>query len=88
MKKLSFPLIKNPFDDGDLQEGIKVIKSKQLTLSTKTMQIEKYFNRKFNVKNSTMLNSGSSANLLAFQTLINPYRKKRLKAGDKVLVPP
>ena len=76
MKKLSFPLIKNPFDNSDLQEGIKVIKSKQLTLSTKTMQIEKYFNRKLNVKNSTMLNSGSSANLLAFQTLINPYRKK------------
>ena len=87
MKKLSFPLIKNPFYDNDLQEGIKVIKSRQLTLSTKTTEIEKYFNKKFKVKNSTMLNSGSSANLLAFQTLINPYRKKRLKAGDEVLVP-
>ena len=82
MKKLSFPLIKNPFDDADLREGIKVIKSKQLTLSTKTTQIEKYFNKKFKVRNSTMLNSGSSANLLAFQTLINPYRKKRLEPGD------
>jgi len=34
-----------------------------------------------------MVNSGSSANLLAFQCLINPYRKKRLKKGDHVLVP-
>ena len=34
-----------------------------------------------------MLNSGSSANLLAFQCLINPYRKKRLKPGDEVLIP-
>ena len=87
MKKLSFPLIKNPFDRDDLQEGIKVIKSKQLTLSTKTTQIEKFFDKKFKVRNSTMLNSGSSANLLAFQTLINPYRKKRLNPGDEVLVP-
>lgn len=87
MKKLFYPLVKNPFLDKDLQEGIKVIKSKQLTLSTKTNQIEKYFDKKFKVKHSTMLNSGSSANLLAFQTLINPYRKKRLKPGDEVLVP-
>ena len=34
-----------------------------------------------------MVNSGSSANLLALQCLINPYRKKRLKYGDSVLVP-
>tara|TARA_A100001015_G_C15025518_1_gene730277 strand:- start:2157 stop:3188 length:1032 start_codon:yes stop_codon:yes gene_type:complete len=34
-----------------------------------------------------MVNSGSSANLLAFQCLINPYRKNRLKPGDQVLVP-
>ena len=87
MKKLSFPLIKNPFFNDDLLEGIKVIKSKQLTLSKKTLEIEKYFDQKFKLQNSTMLNSGSSANLLAFQTLINPYRKKRLKPGDEVLVP-
>jgi CDP-6-deoxy-D-xylo-4-hexulose-3-dehydrase len=34
-----------------------------------------------------MVNSGSSANLLAFQCLINPYRKKKLKKGDEVLIP-
>lgn len=34
-----------------------------------------------------MVNSGSSANLLALQCLINPYRKKRLKYGDEVIIP-
>ena len=34
-----------------------------------------------------MTNSGSSANLLALQCLINPYRKIRLKKNDEVLVP-
>ena len=76
MKKLSYPLTKNPFLNNDLKEGIKVIKSKQLTLSKKTKEIENYFGKKFSIKYSTMVNSGSSANLLAFQTLINPYRKK------------
>ena len=87
MKKIFYPLVKNPFLNSDLQEGINVIKSKQLTIGAKTNQIEKYFDKKFKVKYSTMLNSGSSANLLAFQTLINPYRKKRLNSGDEVLVP-
>ena len=43
MKKLSYPLTKNPFLNEDLKEGIKVIKSKQLTLSKKTKEIENYF---------------------------------------------
>ena len=34
-----------------------------------------------------MVNSGSSANLLAFQCLINPYRKIRLNKGDEVIIP-
>ena len=87
MKKFIYPLTRNPFSNDDLNEGIKVIKSKQLTLSKKTNEIETYFNKKFNFTFSTMVNSGSSANLLAFQTLINPYRKKRLKPNDEVLIP-
>ena len=34
-----------------------------------------------------MVNSGSSANLLALQCLINPYRKNRLKPGDEIIIP-
>ena len=34
-----------------------------------------------------MVNSGSSANLLALQCLINPYRKNRLSRGDEVIIP-
>jgi len=87
MKKPGYPLTKNPFLSDDLREGINVLKSKQLTLSNKTKEIENYFGKKLKIKYSTMVNSGSSANLLAFQTLINPYRKKRLKPNDEVLVP-
>ena len=34
-----------------------------------------------------MVNSGSSANLLALFALINPQKKNRLKTGDECLVP-
>ena len=87
MKKYFYPLVKNPFTSKDVKEGIKTLKSKQLTLGKKTFQFEKYFKKKLNLNFCAMVNSGSSANLLAFQTLINPYRKKRLKIKDEVLVP-
>ena len=34
-----------------------------------------------------MVNSGSSANLLALFCLINPYKKNKLKKGDECIVP-
>tara|TARA_B100001057_G_scaffold202598_1_gene203358 strand:- start:3802 stop:4998 length:1197 start_codon:yes stop_codon:yes gene_type:complete len=87
MNKYIYPLIENPFSDDDISKGIKVLKSKQLTLSHETINFEKKFTRKLKSKYSLMVNSGSSANLLALQCLINPYRKNRLKRGDEILIP-
>ena len=82
--KFFYPLLNDPFNKQDLIEGIKVILTKQLTMSDKTLNFEKNFRKKIKVENSLMVNSGSSANLLSMQCLINPYRKKRLKQGDEV----
>ncbi len=87
MKKFFYPLVQNPFRRKDLSEGIKVLKSANITLNKKTLNFEKFFKKKLKLNYSLMVNSGSSANLLAFQCLINPYRRKRLKHGDKVLIP-
>ncbi|MDC2970853.1 DegT/DnrJ/EryC1/StrS family aminotransferase [Candidatus Pelagibacter sp.] len=87
MNKYLYPLVENPFSNEDINEGIKVLKSKQLTLSIKTKNFENDFTKKFNSKYSLMVNSGSSANLLALQCLINPYRKNRLKKNDEVIIP-
>ena len=87
MKKSFYPLIENPYRDKDMIEGIKILKSKKLTIGPKTEEFQKYFSKTLKTKFSTMVNSGSSANLLAFQCLINPYRKNRLKSGDEVLIP-
>lgn len=82
-----YPLKDNSLRNKDLIEGIKVILSKNLTMMKKTLDFEKDFTNKLNSKHSIMVNSGSSANLLALQCLINPERKKRLLYGDEVLVP-
>ena len=74
-----FPLKDFTFRNKDLIEGIKVIFSKNVTMSKVTKKFEKIFSKKIKVPYSLMVNSGSSANFLAFQCLINPYRKKRLK---------
>ena len=87
MNKYFYPLVDNPFSDGDIAQGIKVLKSKQLTISKKTTDFEKDFTLSLKSKHSLMVNSGSSANLLALQCLINPYRKNRLKKGDEVIIP-
>ena len=87
MTNFFYPLVENPYSDADIKEAIKVLKSKQLTISSRTKNFEKYFTKKFNSKFSLMVNSGSSANLLALQCLINPYRKNRLKPGDEVIIP-
>lgn len=56
-------------------------------MSKKTREFEKYFAKKIKTKYCLMVNSGSSANLLALFCVVNPLRKKRLKRGDECLVP-
>lgn len=80
-------MIDNPFSNEDINKGIKVLHSKQLTLSKETINFENTFTKKLNSKYSLMVNSGSSANLLALQCLVNPYNKNRLNPGDEVLIP-
>ncbi len=43
MNKYIYPLIENSFSDDDIIKGIKVLKSKQLTLSKETKNFEKSF---------------------------------------------
>ena len=86
-KKFSYPLQADSFSSQDINAGIKILLSGQLTMSKKTREFEKYFAKKIKAKYCLMVNSGSSANLLALFCVVNPLRKKRLKRGDECLVP-
>ena len=87
MKKNKYPLLSNAFNKKDIDLGIKVLKSKYITMSKYTTKFEKDFARRMNAKFALMVNSGSSANLLAVSAAMNPLRKKRLKPGSEVLIP-
>jgi len=76
-KNFKYPLHENAFSSSDIKEGIKVLLSKQITMSKKTLEFEKYFTKKLGVKYALMVNSGSSANLLATFASGNPLRKNK-----------
>ena len=87
MKKFIYPLVGKVFNKNDINAAIKVLKSGQLTMSKKVRDFENKFAKYIGSNYAIMVNSGSSANLLAVRALSNPARKKRLKFGDEVLVP-
>ncbi len=84
---MKYPLLSNAFSESDILEGQKVLKSRQITMSHKTRIFEKEFAKYIGSKFALMVNSGSSANLLALSLLTNPMRKKKLNPGDEVIVP-
>ena len=86
-KKFEYNLLSNAFNKKDIDEGIKVLKSKKITISKITQKFEKYFAKKIGVKYALMTNSGSSANLLAVSALTNPLNNNKLPAGSEVIIP-
>ena len=86
-KEFSYPLLTDGYSPSDLQEAAKILLSGRLTMSKTTKKFENYFAKKIGAKYALMVNSGSSANLLALFCLINPRKKNKLKKGDECLVP-
>ena len=87
VKNFFYPLHEDALNNYDLLAATNVLISRQLTMSKKTIEFENYFKKKLGLNYCLMVNSGSSANLLALFALINPIKKNRLKVGDECLVP-
>ena len=87
-KITNYPLASpKPFSNNDLIEGVKVLLSGRLTMSEITKKFELQFAKYVGSKHALMVNSGSSANLLALFALINPEQKNRIKPGSNVILP-
>ena len=85
-KKYRYPLLRNGLDKSDLEKGIQVIQSGHITMNKHTEIFEKKFAKKLKTKYAVMVNSGSSANLLATFASCNPLRKNRFKKGDNAII--
>ena len=86
-KKIVYGLSPNSLFNDDIIEGIKVLLSKKITMGNITKKFEEEFSKYIGTKYALMVNSGSSANLLALFGLINPLKKDKLRFGDEVLIP-
>ena len=82
-----YSLLDDAFSKKDLAEGVKVILSKRITMSKITSNFEKKFAKSIGSKYAVMVNSGSSANLLAVFAACNPLRKNRFIPGDEAIIP-
>ena len=67
-----YPLLEKGFTTEDIMRGIEVLLSRKITMSNLTKKFEKEFSKFIGSKYALMVNSGSSANLLASFALINP----------------
>jgi len=87
VSKISFPLISNTTGEEELIAMVDTLLSTQLTLGPRVKEFEDAFARWVGAPYACMVNSGSSANLLAIAVACNPERKVYLRTGDEVLVP-
>ena len=83
---INYPLTNTVLDNNDIKSAVRVLKSKWITMGRETLKFENTFSKQISKNYSIMVNSGSSANLLIFQCLINPMVKK-LKQNDEILIP-
>lgn len=82
MKKYS--LTDSTWDECELDAISKVVASGNYTMGKKTKEFEELFAEKFKSPYAIMVNSGSSANLIAIASL---FYSGKLNKGDEVIVP-
>jgi CDP-6-deoxy-D-xylo-4-hexulose-3-dehydrase len=82
----SVPVSGRVFDASDIQSLIDSGLDFWLTEGRFAKQFEKEFARFFNMRHAILVNSGSSANLLALTCLTSPaLGERQLKSGDEVI---
>lgn len=92
MAQWKIPLNAPTFDALEINAAKAVLDSGFLTMGTQCANFEMAFGQQLSVRNSIFVNSGSSANLLAFFLLANHALplidgKRRMMPGDEVIVP-
>jgi CDP-4-dehydro-6-deoxyglucose reductase, E1 len=82
----SVPVAGRVFDAADMQSLVDSALDFWLTTGRFAAQFEKSFARYIGVRGATLVNSGSSANLLALTALTSPkLEDRRLRPGDEVI---
>jgi CDP-6-deoxy-D-xylo-4-hexulose-3-dehydrase len=75
------------YDDEEIWEVLQCLLNTEVTMGPRVKKFEQEFAKRFKHGHAVMVNSGSSANLLAIAGLANEVTESRLKPGDEVIVP-
>jgi CDP-4-dehydro-6-deoxyglucose reductase, E1 len=81
------PLHVPSYGADEVNEAIASLLTTQITMGEKVRRFEALWAEYLGVRHAIMVNSGSSANLVAAAVLVNPAFPDRLRPGDEVIVP-
>ncbi|MDD5038457.1 MAG: aminotransferase class I/II-fold pyridoxal phosphate-dependent enzyme [Dehalococcoidales bacterium] len=85
--KTRIPLNIPSFGYEEVNEAIDSLLTTRVTMGEKVKQFERLFADYIGVKYAVMVNSGSSANLLALSILTNPGIENSIRPGDEIITP-
>ena len=80
-------LISPSYNEDEVLESIESLLSTYVTMGEKVYTFENLWVKYVGSKYGTMVNSGSSSNLLALEVLANPMIKNRIKPRDEIITP-
>jgi len=86
-KNRPFPLVDSSYDFKEVIRSTFSLLGGQLTMGPIVKEFESEFAKFVDAPYAVMVNSGSSANLLACSAMINPARARHLAPGSKVAIP-
>src|SRR2546427_1743782 len=85
--KTKIPLSVPTYGAEEVEEALDSMLSTWVSMGKKVRQFEEAFADYLGSKHAVMVNSGSSANLLALSVLTNPLLKDRIRPGTEVITP-
>lgn len=85
--EVGLPLHVPSFGADEVNEAVECLLSTRVTMGDKVRRFEALWAEYLGVAEAVMVNSGSSANLVAAAALVNPTFPRPLVAGDEVIVP-
>jgi CDP-6-deoxy-D-xylo-4-hexulose-3-dehydrase len=85
--QVRIPLSLPSYGVEEVMEALDSLLTKQVTMGKKVREFEARFAEYIGVHHAVMVNSGSSANLLALSILTNPLLEDCIRPGDEIITP-
>ncbi len=85
--KTRIPLTVPTYGSEEVEEALDSLLSTWVSMGKKVKRFEEMFAEYLGSKHAVMVNSGSSANLLALSLLTNPMVPERIEPGSEIITP-